>query len=73
MQFIQNYIDRKYGKEKIHYMYEELEEILRKKYGEATVEEEKRKLHEDLSPFMDITYGIAVYQEQLMRLVQAMA
>ncbi len=73
MQFIQNYIDRKYGKEKIHYMYEELEEILRKKYGEATVEDEKRKLHEDLSPFMDITYGIAVYQEQLMRLVQAMA
>jgi|GEM_PF-1222467 len=32
MQFIQNYIDRKYGKEKINYLYEELEEILKKKY-----------------------------------------
>ncbi len=73
MQFIQNYIDRKYGKEKINYLYEELEILLKKKYGENVVQEEKRKLHEDLWPFMDITYGIAVYQEQLMRLVQAMA
>lgn len=73
MQFIQNYIDRKYGKEAINYMYEDLAVVLKKKYGEATVVEEKRKLHEDLWSFMDITYGIAVYQEQLMRLVQAMA
>lgn len=73
MQFIQNYIDRKYGKEEINYMYDELAEVLKKKYGADVIPEEKRKLHEDLGPFMDITYGIAVYQEQLMRLVQAMA
>ena len=36
-------------------------------------EEENRKLIEDLSPIMSLTYGIAVYQEQLMFLVQAMA
>ncbi|MBO7095308.1 hypothetical protein J6V86_03950 [bacterium] len=28
---------------------------------------------EDLDPFLKETYGIAVYQEQLMFLVQAMA
>ncbi|USN56039.1 MAG: hypothetical protein H6765_01400 [Candidatus Peribacteria bacterium] len=30
-------------------------------------------MHQDLTPFLGVTYGIAVYQEQLMRLVQAMA
>lgn len=73
MQFIQTYIDRKYGKESINYMYEDLEKQLEKKYGKEVVGDEKRKLEEDLWPFMDVTYGIAVYQEQLMRLVQAMA
>jgi DNA polymerase-3 subunit alpha len=42
-------------------------------YGEEVAKEEARKVAEDLSPFMALTYGIAVYQEQLMRLVQAMA
>jgi DNA polymerase III alpha subunit len=36
-------------------------------------EEERKKLIEDLDPFLKETYGIAVYQEQLMFLVQAMA
>jgi len=48
MQFIQTYIDRKYGKESINYMYEELEKQLEKKYGREVVGEEKRKLEEDL-------------------------
>ncbi len=73
MQFIQYYIDRKYGKEKVEYMYEELEKVVEKKYGKEVVADERKKLFEDLGPFMDITYGISVYQEQLMRLVQAMA
>jgi len=73
MQFIENYINRKYWKEPIEYMYDELREELKKKYGEDIIEDERKKLFEDLGPFMDITYGIAVYQEQLMRLVQAMA
>jgi DNA polymerase III alpha subunit len=34
---------------------------------------EKQKLIEDLSPFCNLTYGIVVYQEQLMFMVQSMA
>lgn len=73
MQFIQYYIDRKYGREKVEYMYEELEKVLERNYGKETVSLEREKLFEDLGPFMDITYGISVYQEQLMRIVQSMA
>lgn len=73
MEFIPRYIDRKHGKEPIEYMLPELYEILIAKYDEATAEEEKRKLTEDLDPILGLTYGIAVYQEQLMFLVQAMA
>jgi DNA polymerase III alpha subunit len=51
----------------------ELKNELIENYDEATAAEEEKKLVEDLAPFMDITYGIAVYQEQLMRLVQSMA
>ncbi len=73
MQFIETYINRKYWKEEIDYMYEDLAKELEKKYGKKIIEEERTKLFEDLSSFMDITYWIAVYQEQLMRIVQAMA
>lgn len=73
MEFIPHYIDRKYGIQQISYMSSELEQVLIQHYGDTVAQEEKRKLIEDLAPFMDTTYGIAVYQEQLMRLVQAMA
>lgn len=73
MQFIETYINRKYWKEDIDYMYEDLAKELEKKYGKKVIAEERTKLFEDLSSFMDITYWIAVYQEQLMRIVQAMA
>ncbi|MCK9466949.1 MAG: DNA polymerase III subunit alpha [Candidatus Absconditabacterales bacterium] len=73
MEFIPNYIDRKHGKEKIKYMSDELKSIIQNKYGAEVVLEEEKKLTEDLGPIMDITYGIAVYQEQLMFLVQNMA
>ena len=73
MEFIPNYIKRKHGEEKVSYMTEELASSIRHKYDEDMVQEEKRKLEEDLKPILDTTYGIAVYQEQLMFLVQAMA
>jgi DNA polymerase-3 subunit alpha len=37
------------------------------------MEDERKKLEEDLSPILGNTYGIAVYQEQLMFLSQSMA
>jgi len=73
MEFIPRYIDRKHGKEEKEYMLPELRDILVKKYGEETAEDEKRKMFEDLDPILGLTYGIAVYQEQLMFLVQSMA
>jgi len=72
--YIPAYIDRKYGREEIMYMTDDLREILtKKKYSEQEIEEEKRKLEEDLKKILDVTYGIAVYQEQLMFIVQYMA
>lgn len=73
MEFIPHYIDRKYGIEEVSYMPSELYQILSNHYGEDIAKQERDKLVQDLDPFMRITYGIAVYQEQLMRLVQAMA
>ncbi len=73
MEFIPNYIARKNGEEPITYMSSELREMLVEKYGEEETDKENVKLIEDLAPIMNLTYGIAVYQEQLMFLVQAMA
>jgi len=49
MQFIPDYIERKHGKQKIEY------------------------IHEKLEPILKNTYGIMIYQEQLMRLAQDIA
>ena len=73
MEFIPSYIARKRGDELVTYMSDELRTMLTKLYGAEVAEEESRKLTEDLGPIMNLTYGIAVYQEQLMFLVQAMA
>jgi len=73
MEFIPSYIARKNGKEEIEYMYPDLKAELTKKYWPEVAEEERKKLIQDLDPFLKETYGIAVYQEQLMFLVQAMA
>jgi DNA polymerase III alpha subunit len=55
-------------------MLPELIQILNDKYkSQNIVQEEKEKLETDLGPIMGLTYGIAVYQEQLMFLVQSMA
>ena len=71
--YIPTFIDRKYGREKIKYLTQDLENILKKKYSKEEIREEKRKLEEDLKPILDVSYGIAAYQEQLMFIVQYMA
>ncbi len=72
--YIPSYIDRKYGREDVKYLTDDLREILeKKKYSEEYILEEERKLEEDLWPILGRTYGIAVYQEQLMFIVQDMA
>lgn len=72
--YIPNYIDRKHWKEEIEYLTKNLREILEEKwYKNEEIEEEKRKLEEDLKKILDVSYGIAVYQEQLMFIVQYMA
>lgn len=73
MEFIPRYIERKNGREPVEYMTDELRADLTKKYSAEVAEQENQKLIEDLSPIMGSTYGIAIYQEQLMFLVQAMA
>lgn len=55
-------------------MTDDLKNILTKaKYTKEDIEEQKQKLEEDLKKILDVTYGIAVYQEQLMFIVQYMA
>jgi DNA polymerase-3 subunit alpha len=72
--YIPSFIERKYGREEVKYMTDDLREILeKKKYSDEEIEEEKRKLEEDLKKILDVSYGIAVYQEQLMFIVQYMA
>ena len=61
MEFIPNYIARKNKTEPVEYMSAELRKILVEKYGEEETDKENIKLVEDLSPIMNITYGIAVY------------
>ena len=73
MEFIPSYIARKTWAEPVKYMQDELRATLTKLYWEATANEEEKKLIEDLSPIMWDTYWIAIYQEQLMFLVQNMA
>jgi len=51
----------------------ELRKMLIQQYGEEVADQENIKLVEDLAPIMNLTRGIAVYQEQLMFLVQSMA
>lgn len=72
MAFIPVYINRKHGIEKVSYMMDELREILEKKYGKDTVKDETTKLERDLGPYLNVSYGIAIYQEQLMQLAQSM-
>ena len=72
--YIPTYVDVKHWRKQIQYLTPELRQKLEEKwYSNEEIEEEWRKLIEDLWPILDITYWIAVYQEQLMFLVQYMA
>ena len=72
--YIPTYIDVKYGRKELKYLTDDLRWILEKAwYSEEEILEEKRKLEEDLAPILDVSYWIAVYQEQLMFIVQYMA
>lgn len=73
LEFIPSYIKRKHGTEAIDYMLPELAKTLIETYWRSVMEEEKQKLIQDLEPILGNTYGIAVYQEQLMFLAQSMA
>lgn len=72
--YIPTYIDRKHGREEIEYMTGDLIKIMKKAwYDDKVIKEQKIMLEEDLKKILDVTYGIAVYQEQLMFIVQYMA
>ncbi|MDD5770366.1 MAG: DNA polymerase III subunit alpha, partial [Candidatus Gracilibacteria bacterium] len=72
--YIPTYIDRKYKRVELKYMTDDLINILKSAgYNDEEIAEEKRKLDEDLAPILDVSNGIAVYQEQLMFIVQVMA
>lgn len=73
IEFIPSFIRRKQGEEPIEYMYPELYQVIRDLYGEEVANEEKRKLEEDLIPILESTYGVAVFQEQLMFMSQSVA
>ncbi len=72
--YIPSFIERKYGREEVKYMTQDLTNILlEEKVSKQEIEEQKVKLEEDLKQILDVTYWIAVYQEQLMFIVQYMA
>ncbi len=72
--YIPTYIDVKYKRKELKYLTDDLRKILEWAwYSEEEILEEKRKLDEDLAPILDVSYWIAVYQEQLMFIVQYMA
>lgn len=72
--YIPTYIDVKYKRKELKYLTDDLRLILEWAwYSEDEILEEKRKLEEDLASILDVSYWIAVYQEQLMFIVQYMA
>lgn len=72
--YIPTFIDVKYWRKELKYLTDDLKNILEKAwYSEEEIAEEKRKLDEDLAKILDVSYWIAVYQEQLMFIVQYMA
>jgi len=72
--YIPTFIDVKYGRQELKYLTDDLRVILEEAgYSEDEILEEKRKLDEDLAKILDVSYWIAVYQEQLMFIVQYMA
>jgi len=54
--YIPTYIDRKYGREEIKYMTDDLVKILEKLYSKEEIEEQKHKLEVDLKSILDVSY-----------------
>jgi DNA polymerase-3 subunit alpha len=73
IEFIPSFIRRKHGEEPIDYMYPELYQFIYDQYGKDVAEDEKQKLEHDLKPILETTYGVAVFQEQLMFMSQSVA
>ncbi len=72
--YIPTYVERKHWREELKYMTDDLINILKSAwYSDTEIEEEKQKLEQDLKPILDVSNWIAVYQEQLMFIVQVMA
>ena len=72
--YIPTYIDVKYGRKELKYLTDELIAKLQDAgYPDEEIQEEWKKLDEDLAKILDVSYWIAVYQEQLMFIVQYMA
>ncbi len=72
--YIPSFIERKYGREEVKYMTADLIEILKWKWlNNNEINHQKDLLELDLKQILDVTYWIAVYQEQLMFMVQYMA
>lgn len=72
--YIPSFIERKYWREEVKYMTDDLINILlEEKVSEEEIEHQKDLLEWDLKQILDVTYWIAVYQEQLMFIVQYMA
>jgi len=74
LEFIPSFINRKHWIEKIEYLTEELREILLEKwYTNEEIDKQKELLEDKLKSILDVSYWIAVYQEQLMFMAQYMA
>lgn len=72
--YIPSFIERKYWREEVKYMTEDLIEILKWEWvSDDEINHQKDLLELDLKQILDVTYWIAVYQEQLMFIVQYMA
>jgi DNA polymerase III subunit alpha len=72
--YIPTFIDVKYWRKELKYLTDELKIKLEEAgYSDEEIIEEKRKLEQDLAQILDVSYWIAVYQEQLMFIVQYMA
>jgi len=72
--YIPSFIERKYWREEVKYMTDDLIEILKWEWvSDEEINHQKDLLEWDLKKILDVTYWIAVYQEQLMFIVQYMA
>ncbi len=73
MEFIPSFINRKHGTEEKIYGNSELFLFLQKQYWQDELAKQKKLMIDDMDPILDVTYGVAVYQEQLMSMSQAVA